>query len=91
MSQRPGVSGADVAWFVAELAVYGSVGWWAATRALPLLAQIGLAVLVVVVMAVLWGVFAAPRAVRPLPGAAGVGFRVVWFGAGVLALVTVAR
>lgn len=65
MLQRPGVSGADVAWFVAELAVYVGVSWWGATRALPLLARIALAVLVVVVMGVLWGNFAAPRAARP--------------------------
>ncbi len=91
MSQRPGVSVGDVAWFGAELAVYVGVGWWGATRALPLLGRIGLAVLVVAVMAVLWGVFAAPRAAHPLSGAAGVAFRVVWFGAGVAALVTVAR
>lgn len=89
MAQRSGVSAGDVAWFGAELAVYVGVSWWGATRALPLLGRIGLAALGVVVMAVLWGIFAAPRATHPLTGAAGVGFRVVWFGLGVAALLTV--
>lgn len=91
MSQRSGVSSGDVAWFGAELAVYVGVGWWGATQALPLLGRIALAVLAVTVMAVPWGVFAAPRAAHPLSGAAGVAFRVMWFGVGVVALVTVAH
>lgn len=43
------------------------------------------AALAVLVMAVLWGVLAAPRAARRLTGAASLAFRVAWFGVGVLA------
>lgn len=65
MSQRSEVSAGDVAWFGAGVAVYVGVGWWGATRTLPLLGRIGLAALFVVVMAALWGIFAAPG--RPVP------------------------
>jgi hypothetical protein len=45
-----------------------------------------LAVLAVLVMGLLWGRFAAPRARRPLTGMASVAFRTAWFGFGVLAI-----
>jgi hypothetical protein len=40
-----------------------------------------------VLMAVLWGVFAAPKASRPLHGAANVAFQIAWFACGAVALV----
>lgn len=39
-----------------------------------------------VVMAVLWGLFAAPRAALPLPGVLDPVFRVIWFALGGAAL-----
>lgn len=83
---NPAVAGSDVAWFGAEVGVYGCVAVWAATRALPTPARILFAGAAVVVMAVLWGSFAAPHAARRLTGAAGVAFRAGWFGGGLLAL-----
>lgn len=72
--------------FLLELAVLFAVGGWGFTLAqgwpVRLLAAVG----GVLLMAVLWGVFAAPRAFAQLPGVAGVAFRIAWFGVGALAL-----
>lgn len=72
--------------FLLELAVLLAVGYWgfALTQGLVtrLLAGLGGPVL----MAVLWGVFAAPKASAPLHGVADVAFRIGWFGVGAVAL-----
>ena len=70
----------DVAYFVAEMAAYVAVVWWAASRAVPVLARVGLGAGALLVFAIAWGLFAAPHAVLPLSGAAGIAFRVAWFG-----------
>ncbi|MDX6395559.1 MAG: hypothetical protein QOJ73_6622 [Streptosporangiaceae bacterium] len=72
--------------FFLELAVLGSAGYWGFTvspdLAVRLLAGLGVPVL----LAMAWGVFAAPRAARPLRGAPRAAFEVAWFGAGVVLL-----
>lgn len=83
------ISVLDVAYFVAELVVYASVAWWAATRPIPLAGRVGLAVGLVLGLAVTWGVFAAPQATIGLTGAAGTVFRLMWFGVGAAALISV--
>lgn len=85
------VSLGDVMAFGAELTVYVSVGWWGATRGLPVPGRVLLAVLAVAGMAWAWGVFAAPRARRPLSGARATTFKTGWFALGALALFVVVR
>jgi hypothetical protein len=68
--------------FLLELAVLFAVGHWGLTlsQGWPVrsLAGLGGALL----MAVLWGVFAAPKAIVPLRGVPDVAFRLAWFGVG---------
>ncbi len=81
----------DVGVFGAELAVYVGVGWWGATRALPLLLRVLVAIIAVALMATAWGVFASPRAPRPLSGARAATFKTGWFAVGAVALFVVVR
>jgi hypothetical protein len=71
--------------FLLELAVLFAVGFWGFTLSsglpLRLLAGIGTPAL----MAVLWGILAAPKASFPLQGAADAVFRIAWFGIGAVA------
>lgn len=71
--------------FLLELAVLFAVGYWGfrLSVGLPLRLVAGLGT--PVLMAVLWGLLAAPKASFPLPGVAGVAFRIAWFGVGALA------
>jgi Protein of unknown function (DUF2568) len=72
--------------FLLELAVLLAVGYFGFHRSGPLAWLLGLGL--PLLFAVLWGVFAAPHAVRPLHGAVDAAFRIAWFacGAGALAL-----
>lgn len=71
--------------FLLELAVLFAVGHWGLTLSqgwpVRLLAGVG----GVLLMAVLWGVFAAPKATAPLHGVPDVVFRLAWFGVGAVA------
>lgn len=71
--------------FLLELAVLFAVGYWGFTLSsgLPfrLVAGLGTPVL----MALLWGVFAAPKASLPLHEVADGAFRISWFGIGAMA------
>ncbi len=71
--------------FLLELAVLLAVGYWGFTgpgdSPVRFVAGLGGPLL----MAVLWGSFASPRAPFPLSGAPDVAFRIAWFGVGVLA------
>jgi hypothetical protein len=71
--------------FLLELAVLAAVGYFGfhQSGALAWLLGLGLPLL----FAVLWGVFAAPKAPRPLPGPVDAAFRIVWFACGAGALV----
>ena len=79
------VRGYDLLYFVAEMAAYVAVVWWGLTQPVPLVARLGLGVGALAVFATAWGLFAAPRAAVPLTGAAGIAFRVGWFGLAALA------
>jgi hypothetical protein len=72
--------------FLLELAVLVSAGYWGFTvspdLAVRLLAGLGVPVL----LAVAWGVFASPRAARPLHGPVRAAFEIAWFAAGVALL-----
>jgi len=71
--------------FLLELAVLFAVGHWGLSLSAGLPARLLAGLGGVALMAVLWGVFAAPRAAVPLHGMAGAAFRVGWFGIGALA------
>ena len=71
--------------FVLELAVLAACVVAAYRWPDQLLLRASLAVSALVVMALPWGLFAAPRAPRRLTGMASAAFRVAWFGVGVLA------
>ena len=79
----------DVLYFLAELAVYVAVTWWGFTRDVPAVARWGLGLGGLVVFAVVWGLFAAPRAPVRMHGGAGLTFRIVWFGLGAAAVVAI--
>jgi len=66
--------------FLIELGALASAAYWGFTVSWPL----GLAAPVVLVA--LWALFGSPRAKYKVSGAARVGFEVLWFGAGVVAL-----
>ncbi|WP_432139260.1 MULTISPECIES: DUF2568 domain-containing protein [unclassified Streptomyces] len=67
--------------FLVELGALGAAAYWGATVAWPL------AVAAPVVLAALWALFGSPRARYRTSGAGRAGFEVLWFGAGVAALV----
>jgi hypothetical protein len=71
--------------FLLELAVLAAAGYWGfqLDGSLAWLAGLGAPV----VLALLWGRFAAPRAANALHGVAGGVFRVCWFACGAAALV----
>lgn len=77
--------------FLLELAVLVAVAHWGFTlptgRVLRAIVTIGAPVL----MAVLWGLFAAPRASIALHGAASAAFQIAWFGVGALTLAAAGR
>lgn len=72
--------------FFLELAVYASVILWALRTFPGTLAKSVIAIAGVAVLAVAWGLFAAPKASMPLHGAVLVAFQTAWFGVGVAAL-----
>ena len=71
--------------FLLELAVLFAVGYSGFTQSsgpvLRVVAGLGAPLL----MAVLWGVLAAPKASLPLDGVADTAFRIAWFGVGAVA------
>lgn len=71
--------------FLLELGVYTAAGWWGFTRRAPLVLRLLLASALVVLFAVVWGLFGAPSAVYPLHGAARAVLELCWFGAGTAA------
>ena len=73
--------------FAIELGTLVAVGYWGFTRdlATPLTWLLGIGGPVVLV--VLWGLCGSPKSKYKVRGAGRVGFEVVWFGAGVVALV----
>ncbi|WP_189185307.1 YrdB family protein [Streptomyces albiflavescens] len=72
--------------FLIELGALAAVGYWGFTRdvATPLAWFLGLGAPAVLIA--LWGLFGSPKARYKTRGAVRVGFEVLWFGAGVVAL-----
>src|SRR5699024_2423625 len=68
--------------FLVEIGVYTAVGWWGFTRRAHLGLRLLLAVSLVGLFAVVWGLFGAPSAAHPLHGAARAALELCWFGAG---------
>ncbi|MBP2705451.1 YrdB family protein [Microbispora sp. RL4-1S] len=80
----------DLIWFVAEMAVYVSVGYWGFARTTwP--RRLGMAIGGIVLFATVWGLYCAPLATFPLDGAAKVAVEAAWFAAGAAALVAARR
>jgi hypothetical protein len=71
--------------FLLELAVLVGVGYAGFQLSGVLAFVVGLGG--PVLLALLWGAFAAPKASRPLHGAANVAFQATWFACGAVALV----
>lgn len=71
--------------FLLELAVLFAVGFAGFQLPSPIDWVVGLGA--PVLFAVAWGAFAAPRASRPLHGAANAAFQVGWFACGAAAFV----
>lgn len=72
--------------FALELGVLAATGWWGWTTSSRGPVKLAACLAAVVVMATLWAVFGAPKAVVPLGRWSHVGFAVLWFGAGALAV-----
>ncbi|MET3805929.1 hypothetical protein ABIB25_002937 [Nakamurella sp. UYEF19] len=79
----------DVLYFVAEILVYVAVAWWGFTRDVPGPLRWCLALGLLVLFAVTWGLLASPRATFPLHGVADAAFRIAWFGLGAAAAIVV--
>ncbi|MEV6482573.1 YrdB family protein [Streptomyces sp. NPDC051576] len=73
--------------FAIELGALVAVGYWGFTRdvATPLAWVLGLGAPAVLIT--LWSLFGSQKANHKVHGAVRVGFEMVWFGAGVVALV----
>lgn len=83
---EPGLRGANlVLMFVLEMAVYVGAGWLGARLSSTALLSVVTAAGLVLAFIVAWGLFGAPRAMRPLRGGARVALEVIWFGGGVAA------
>ena len=72
--------------FLLELCMYAAVGYWGfktqSSWVLKILFGIGLPLLI----AVLWGIFLAPKATRPLSGASFLALELILFSTGAFAL-----
>ena len=84
---QPEVGVREVLYFLAEVAVYVAVAWWAFTRELAPALRWLLAIGLVAAFAIPWALLASPKARWPLPGWADTMFRIVWFGLGFVAAV----
>lgn len=71
--------------FLIELAVLFAVGYWGSTLSSRMPLRLAAGIGAPLLMAMLWGLLAAPKASLPLRGAADATFRIVWFGVGALA------
>lgn len=73
--------------FLLELCILGSVGYWGFATHFSWLAKAGWGIGIPLLIAVLWGSFAAPKAVLPLSGLPLLAFELIIFGAAPVALV----
>lgn len=72
--------------FVLELCILAAVGYWGFTTRTTGLGQVGWGLGAPLLIAALWGSFGAPKALFPLHGLLLLGFELIIFGAGPLAL-----
>ncbi|MFE9564551.1 DUF2568 domain-containing protein [Streptomyces sp. NPDC006487] len=77
--------------FLLELLALGLLAWWGFTRDIGRVVSIALAVAAPLAAAVLWGMFAAPKARYAVPLAAQLGVKAVVFGAAALALLALGQ
>lgn len=89
MTETATITVVNVLYFLAEAAVYVFLFWWGITREVSSPLKLVLAIALVSVFALAWGVFASPGAMLALPGVADLIFRVVWFAAGAAAAIGV--
>ncbi len=74
--------------FLLELCVLAAVGYWGFKTGSGWFLKILLGIGAPLLIAVLWGMFAAPKAAYHLQGLMLIGFEALIFGSGVAALVT---
>jgi hypothetical protein len=72
--------------FLLELCMLAAVGYWGFKSQSGWLMKILLGIGLPALIAVLWGMFLAPRAVRPLSGASFLVLELILFASGALAL-----
>lgn len=72
--------------FLLELAALAALGWWGWRHGPNVPLKVVLAAGAPLVAAVVWGLFAAPKAAIPVPGVAQVAVQVAVFAAATLAL-----
>ncbi|MFE4264979.1 YrdB family protein [Streptomyces sp. NPDC056883] len=72
--------------FLLELLILVVLAWWGFSRDIGWAGSLGLAVAAPAAAAVLWGMFAAPKARYAVPLAAQLGVKAVVYGAAALAL-----
>ncbi|MDD9381825.1 YrdB family protein [Streptomyces sp. ZAF1911] len=77
--------------FLLELLALGLLAWWGCTRDIGRAGSLALAVAAPLAAAVLWGMFAAPKARYAVPLAAQLGVKAVVFGAAALALLALGQ
>jgi hypothetical protein len=86
------VQGANLALrFLVELAVLGALAFWGFRLEGPVLVRVVAGISAPLAAAVVWGVFAAPRAAVPLPAGATLAVQLVVLAAGVVALARAGR
>lgn len=77
--------------FLLELLILVVLAWWGFSRDIGWAGSLGLAVAAPAGAAVLWGMFAAPKARFTVPLAAQLGVKAVVFGAAALALLALGQ
>ncbi|MFF3210454.1 YrdB family protein [Streptomyces sp. NPDC002886] len=77
--------------FLLELLALGLLAWWGWSRDIGRAGSVALAVAAPLAAAVLWGMFAAPKARYAVPLAAQLGVKAVVFGAAALALLALGQ
>jgi hypothetical protein len=73
--------------FFLELAMLGAFGYWGFWIGKTGMAKVGLGIGIPLLVAVMWGIFMAPRSSRRLQGAAYLALKLVLFGLAVAALI----
>lgn len=79
----------EAAAFILELLALGALAWWGFRTGGSTLASVALGIGIPVAAAVVWGLFAAPRATVKLPVAGIVIVKVVVFGGAALSLAAI--